>query len=345
MDLENFAVEQAVVHYVPTATDEELPELLLTDEAIDLDPGLRRYFRDKIANRLQSKGLEVIVDSDQSQQVPSAIASALDDPAALVEASRNIAVHLDAIQSRVNSSGLLAVVSGRLEEAGCVAIVKLERERGIRFAIDTVAGRHIVDLELLRNLTLTDKTKVYKTALLTRPPGNTGTDLTGYVADDQRGTAQGIQVASFFLSKFLGCKPKVPAAKTTFDFVKAANTSFNEDVSGPEKKGRYQVALLAAVQEQTAEIVPSDFARRYLDSDDRPAFLERVREAEIEPDRPFPKDLSLVKLSGFRMTFKSGMVLVGDVDALEKRVELPSEENSNRPVQLHDSVERLLTGR
>jgi hypothetical protein len=345
MDWDDFEVTTAVVHYVPTTQDEDEPELLLTDEAIELDAGLKRYFRDKIADRLKAKGLEVVADAERDQTVPEAVAEILPDPEKLVDASKRIATHLDSIQSKVNSSGLLAVVLGMLGSDPCLSIIKLERERGVRFAIDTVAGKHIVDLELLRNLTLTDKTKVYKTALLSCPQGAKDSAVTGWVADDQRARTAGVQVASFFLSKFLGCTPKLPAAKTTYDFVKAANTAFNEDVASPERKGRYQVALLAVLQDNTADLKPKAFANTHLESTDRPAFLTRVRESGLDPDVTFAKDTSLVKTSNFRMTFKSGMVLVGDMDALDHKVELPVEKESGDPVQLHDTVERVLTGR
>ena len=52
-----------------------------------------------------------------------------------------------------------------------------------------------------------------------------------------------------------------------------------------------------------------------------------------------------MKISGFKMTFSWGMVLVGNLTALDERVELPRETGSDEPVQLHDSIDRLLTGR
>jgi hypothetical protein len=66
--------------------------------------------------------------------------------------------------TKVSPSGLLAVVSGTVKNEECLALLKLERERGIHFAIKRVDGHNLLDLELLRDLTLTDKTKVYKTA-------------------------------------------------------------------------------------------------------------------------------------------------------------------------------------
>ncbi len=349
MSWKEFDVASAVVHYVPSAKDEDQPELVLTDEAITLDEGLKRYFRDKIADRIETRGLEVVVDPEQDPTVPHAVATVLVNPTELVPASQRIAAHLDAVQSKVNSSGLLAIASGTLEGAPWLAVMKLERERGVRFAINTVDGRHIVDLELLRNLTLTDKTKVYKTAVLTAAGDGHAEDVTGLVADDQRSNADGVPVAGFFLGRFLGCKPKEPAAETTFRFVRAANASINEDVASPERRGRYQVALLATMQDATKDIRPKSFASRHLDAPDRAPFLARIKDAGIDPEKPFPKDVSRVRVSGFKMTFESGMVLVGSREALEERVKIPKADGSAsaepEPVQLHDTVKSVLTGR
>lgn len=342
MDLSNLQVSHAAVHYVPTSTDEAL---LLTDDVVVLDTHLGGYFREKIIERLRTRGLEVVVDSTQPSNVPDAIALIITDPSKLIGQSHQIARHLKDCQSGRNSSGLLAVILGDVNGTPVVAIVKLERERGVRFVLDEINGRPVVDLELLRNLTLTDKTKVFKTALMTCPTGASANDVYGRIADDQRNATDGLRVAGFFLSTFLGCQPKVKAAKATHDFVKAANTSFNKDVLSPEKRGRYQVALVAAIQAQTADISPRAFANEHLEAVDRSPFLTRVQEAGLDPNSTFPKDLSLIKVERFRLTFRSGMVLVGAVDDLDHKVDLPEGSTSDQPVQIHDHVEKLLTGR
>ena len=346
MDWDQFTVEQAVVHYVPTerAGDqtEEQSGLMLTDAAIELDSGLQTYVRDKIATRLSLKGMEVIADPDNAQTVPDAIRAVLPAPNRLVEQSKEIASHLHAVQSKVNSSGLLAVVLGQASGAPCVAVIKLEPERGVRYAISTIDGRHTVDLELLRNLTLTDKTKVYKTALLFEESGT----IAGWAADDQRTTGSGIQVANFFLSRFLGCAPKMPAAITTYEFVRAASTSFNKDVASPKQRSRYQVALLAVMQDNTTTITPRTFADTHLEADDRPAFLNRVEEAGIAPTTTFAKDTSRVNVSKFTMTFTDGnLTLVGDREALDTTVEIPEDGATDEPVRLHTTVDDIITGK
>lgn len=345
MNWDELTVDAVVVHYVPTSRDDPDTNLLLTDAAIPLDPALHQYFRGKIVDRLENKGLQVVNDPAVESPASEAVRSIAADPDQLVEASKILAVRLDEIQSGINSSGLLAVAMASVGARKFVAIVKLERERGIRFAITTEDGQNVVDMELLRDLTLTDKTKVYKTALLGPPAQGDDPLIEGYVADDQRGRTDGVEVATFFLSRFLGCKPKIPAARTTYEFVKAANKMINEDVASPERKGRYQVALLAKMQDNSSDLRPSEFAQENLDPADREVFLQRVEESGIERNTSFTKDTSLVKVSGFKMTFESGMVLVGSKEALEQKVTIPNEPGPDEPIELADSVDAILTAR
>ena|SRR5215208_563511 len=89
-------------------------------------------------------GMPCVRDRDEDSPVPDAVAEVTDDPVALLDVSRRIATHLDAVQRpKVNSSGLVAVIYGKGRGTDCLTILKMERERGVRFAITTVSGRHI----------------------------------------------------------------------------------------------------------------------------------------------------------------------------------------------------------
>ena len=339
MDWDDFVVGSTMVHYVPTPRDGEGLEPLLTSSAIDLDVELTSYFASKITNRLAHKSLEVIADPDRDQTATNALGEILSDDARLVPESQVLARRLWAVQDKTNSSGLLAVLGGRLGGRSCVAVLKLERQRGISFEIDPSSGT--VDLELLRNLTLTDKTKVYKTALFFAADG----DLSGYVADDQRTSARGAQVAGFFLGRFLGCKPKQPAAELTYKFVKVLNEAINAVVESPERRGRYQVAVLATMQDNATDIRPRDFVERHLDVQDQPQVLARLAGAGFSAGMTFQKDTSRVKVDEFKINFSSGMVLVGPPHALEQNVSIPDRPSPNHPVELKDTVDTVLTGR
>lgn len=220
--------------------------------------------------------------------------------------------------------------------------MKLEREQGLRFRIKTVGGRRVVDLEFLRDLTLTDKTKVFKTSLLTTEDGRAeASTILGRVSDDQRGSETSAGVATFFLGTFLGCRLRDSPEKSTLEFVQAADGFINESVESAERQGRYQIALLAAMQDQSAEIRPRSFARTHLDAADRSAFLNRVRDAGLDPDTPFAKDTSLVKVDGFKMTFHSGMVLVGSQADLRERVDIRADDAPTPGVDINDAIKKL----
>ena len=341
MNLDGFHITDAVIHDVPRGDAGE-DELVLTDEQIALDGPLREYFRRKIISSLKTRGLDVMADVDADPCVRDAVEAVLADPAQLVAASRRVAEHLHAVQSGRNSAGLLTVVLGRIDSETCVSVLKLEREQGLRFAITTADdGRKTVDLEILRQLTLTDKTKVFKTSLLLLKKDGRAESMHGRVSDDQRGKDDGLGVANFFLSTFLGCQLRTSPETATFEFAHTAEQFFNDCVTSPERRGRYQVALLSRLQDNVLDVAPRDFARSNLDPADQPAFYEALRAAGINPDVAFEKDTSLVKINGFRMIFESGMVLVGRRDDLEKRVTIRPDGADRPGVDIVDAVKRL----
>jgi len=182
---------------------------------------------------------------------------------------------------------------------------------------------------------------VFKTSVFVAGRGRLGAGtITGRVSDDQRGAETKAGVATFFLGTFLGCRLKDSPEKATLEFVQAADGFINEQVQIAERRGRYQVALLATMQDQTAEIRPRSFAQAHIEAADRPAFLDRVRDAGLDPDQPFPKDVSLVRVSGFKMTFESGMVLVGSQEDLRERVDIRPEGASVPGVDINDAIKK-----
>jgi hypothetical protein len=98
------------------------------------------------------------------------------------------------------------------------------------------------------------------------------------------------------------------------------------------------------MQGQTAEIRPRTFANANLDPEDRSRYLDRIRVAGIDPDSPFPKDARLVKVSGFKMTFDSGMVLVGKRQDLQERVDIQPDTSAAPRVVVRDTI-KTLSGR
>jgi hypothetical protein len=339
VNLDSFHLTSLVVHDVPQP-DEQREELILTDAEVPLDAQLRGYFERKIRQSLTNRGLEVIADANESDVVRDAVGAALADHAQLVQVSQAVAHHLDRSQTRRNPAGLLAVGLGSVDEGEVVAVLKLEREQGLRLRIDVVGDHTEVDLQFLRDLTLTDKTKIFKTSLLRLANQGDPASMYGLVSDDQRGRDEGTGVATFFLATFLGSQLKTNPEKATLDFVLATEQFINEDVASDERRADYQVALLAKMQDQTLDLRPRDFAEQSLQPNDRPRFLERVAARGLDPNTTFQKDTSLARVRGFKMVFEHGMTLIGSGQDLRDRVRVPDAAGVNGVV-IEDTLKRL----
>jgi hypothetical protein len=338
MDVDNFQIAELVIHDVPLPNDEG-DEVILTDAAIELDADLARYFRRKIVESLKKRGLDLVADPDGSPVVGQSVAAILADNDQLVPRSQELAQHLFAIQNKSNSEGLLAVARGTIDDAGVVSVLKLEREQGLRLQIVRRDERTLADIEHLRNLTLTDKTKVFKTSILALDNPGDEMSLVGRASDDQRGIRAGDGVATFFLSRFLGCQLLVNPEVATRDFVEAVE-SFINALDNQERQAEYHIAMLATLQDQQLDISPASFAEAHIRDDDRDAYLASLEKAGLDPDSTFQKDLKLARAKGFKWYFDHGMTLIGSREDLEQgRVRVP--ESSRQPVQIYDPIKRM----
>ena len=192
MDITAFTPQSVVVHDVPQQGSGQ--NVVLTDAPITLDDDLRSYFAAKVVASLGFKGLDVVADATADSTVRTAVAAIVHDPREL------IARRLNEIQDARNPAGLLAVIHGRMGPVECVAVLKLEREQGLRVRIHRAGGKLTIDMQHLRDLTLTDKTKVFKTAVLTVERGGDPASVRGRASDDQRSGFEGEESRTSFCS-------------------------------------------------------------------------------------------------------------------------------------------------
>jgi hypothetical protein len=343
VELVNLEVVDAVVHDVPRPGTGEA--LTLTEAPVALDTELEAYFRDKLKESLQERGLRIQADPDLPSVVRDSVAMIVTDPSRHVEASQAMAMHLYDLQKKTNSPGLLTVIRARAGDQQLIAILKLEREVGVHVVIDEEDAKRVINLKFLRDLTLTKNTRVFKAAVVELTDHNDPLTMQGLASDDQRSRTEGRGLARFFLHDFLGCQLSASPEKATKDFWNAVQVFINEDVPSPEKKGRYQVAVQAFLEEPEEDLRPETFIERSVDLNDQPVLRQRIRDEGLEPDTTVPKDTGLIarKISGFRVTFAHGMALLGDREDLEERVALPVE-NGSGPTTINDTI-RTMSGR
>lgn len=320
LDASIFQVEQAIVHDVPVRAVRGGGAVPAYSEIeSELNQELRNYFREKIAGSLAAQAFEVVFDTASSSPVPELVEALLGvPPVDIVAPSQGVAQHLHAVQTGVNPAGLLTLIGGTVKTRPAIAIMKLEREDGLRVRQTRRDGRKTFDMQTLHDLMLTQKTKVFKVGLFTRTAD--GQPIEGLVTDKQRGYEPKTEVADFFM-RFLGCSLKEAPNVVTKRLFVATEEFINERVPNPEDKAKYQIALMAELGNQSAEFKPREFAERHLDVSHRQPFIETLGVHQV-PQVVVRKDTKLVQahLSKLQFNFKSGVTVIAPTEGFDDHV-------------------------
>lgn len=343
VDLGRLRVDKVIVHDVPTrpvSGGGQLP--VLSEIESPLTQELRNYFREKIVGTLAAAAFDVIFDTNSPSPVPSLVFDSLGPQTAdFVTMSRDIAHHLYNTQTGVNPPGLLCVAQVRIEQRRAVAIIKLEREAGVRLQQDQLQGKSTFRLEHIRDLMLTEKTKVFKVGLFVQMD-TTLESIEGAVSDNQRGYYPTTEVADFFLRKFLGCNLREAPEVTTKRLFHATEGFIHEEVTEPEVKACYEIALLAELGSQARTFDPRAFARRHLRVEDRQKYVDYLGNAAVAP-QPFDKDISLIetRLKRIQLEFQSGIAVLGSPETFQEHVRMTDLDDGRTRLEIEDRVKRL----
>ena len=298
-----------------------------------LNDDLRTYITRKIVQSAASSfAFPIQFDPETRSPVPEIVSEFLKAPGrSFVERSRKIAEHLAAIQNRINSEGLLTVVDCVFESAPALAILKLERESGVRVDQEKVNGKLTLVIEHVGELMLTDSTKVFKAGVFG------GDDA---VASDHQRT--NLELAAFFLSKFLGCQLVEQPSVATKRFFEASEQFFRDSIKDPKTQVRYQIALSAEMESPKKQIRPRSFADEHLLASHRAPYLEhlKIQEATAAVD----KDVSLIstRIAGIQAGFASGASLFAPASAVEHgQVVIEGTEGERTRVVIEDRMTSL----
>lgn len=186
------------------------------------------------------------------------------------------------------STGLLAVVEGEVELGRALVLVKLERESGLRLR---PAGASY-SLEAVRDLVLTETTKLWKCALFARI-GAADSDIVAVGCDKQQGWGKEMDIARFWLG-FLGCRLADRPALTTRRFYDAVVDFADATLREPEQKEEVYHHLLSQVASKKEQICPEDFARDFVPEGQEEPFLGFLEQRGVQREA-FDLDTAAIK--------------------------------------------------
>lgn len=342
VDFGLLSISRLIVHEVPRrlAGAGEKPDLSEIDSPLTQD--LRNYFREKILQTIASNAFEVKFDPGSVSPIPKLTLDRVTTKSqSFVHGSQEMAVHLHSTQTGVNSGGLLVVAEAALGQLSALVILKLEKEEGLRVHSADVKGKHTLSIEHVRDLMLTEATRVFKVGLFWQP-GQELADIDGKVADTQRGYVPRTEVADFFLRKFLGCELLIAPEVATSRFLVAGQTFINDQVGDDVRKAQYQMALLSELSSQVGSVDPRRFAREHLEVEDQNEFVSSLA-AMGAPTVAFPKSLKLVEaqVRKIQLSFESGIMLLAPTDVAEDHIAMTGLGDGRTRVEFEDKLKNV----
>lgn len=310
-------IRHVIFHDVPNSPRGTVREPILADAVTEIDARRSSVLKTRLARALGSKSAyDIQFDPDTGSPVPAELARYTDKPHQLktfVEMSRKFAKYLAEQQGGNTSPGLLCVVDAETMKRPAIAILKLERERGVEIELQKEGGKQTFSMAVLENLVFTDGTRLFKSALFIRTSNG---KFRAAACDSQRTVATSTEMARFWL-RFLGCRFAEHPRVTTQKWFDATVRFLNDHVSDPVAKNDLHEALQAELKSQKQTISPQKFGESYVSDAYRESYLAFLRENEISL-RNFEKDISDIQNKLRRHLFHTSRGVTVTVPAEEK---------------------------
>ena len=359
IDFSRLRVQKLIVHEIPEKTKGNTQKPILSTIETLLSEQEKRYFTRKITDNLSLASFAAKFMSDAGSPIPQLIVNnffgsnnhdgsskqvmifalsilikrGLSRLGSLflqvyhhdfVKLSQQMAQYLYDCQTRVNSSGLLAVIEVSIAKQPALAILKLEKEEGMRIEQNKDNGEVTFDVEYISNILLSQNNKVFKAALFILDGNDIDiSKVVVYISDNQNRKNSSAKVADFFLKQFLGCELRDNPNVLTQKFFEQTEKFINNQVDNPEEKAKYYLALSAELNSNNRHISPEDFCDKYFDIDKKYQYLDDLKKAGV-PTNEFTKNTELIDnhLSKVQMVFDSGIMILSPSTAFQEELKL-----------------------
>ncbi|WP_231988514.1 nucleoid-associated protein [Nakamurella panacisegetis] len=281
------------MHQIPNGrrTEDDADPIEYSEAPIELDAADRAFIQQRLRATLGGRARPVIEDVGLASPSPALIKGLATLTGNLVKDSAQLASMLFAQQKAVSPGGLVMTVIGAVDTGPCVAIAKMEHQEGMRVQpVNTATGLRTYKAEHLRDLILSEGTRVFKVGVFPASSANAGSLLGGVVVDDQQVHGG---VAQYFI-EFLGCKFVQRADVLTETFLKATQKFIRVVTKDdPEANAEYEIAVIAELQGNSDRVMPTSFAANHLRPEHQDEYMAAIEAAGL-PAQSFEKDTTLI---------------------------------------------------
>lgn len=323
IDPSSIIIERIIVHDIPKHKKGDLSEEPnYSQQESKLSDGLRKFFKDKVVQSLSSdKALKVCYDNNNTSPISWLSNEVLKaDGSNIILHSRTIGKHLFEIQVGSNAAGILVMIYGKVNSLGACIILKLERDQGAQLTLDPKTNSYNIDE--VRDLMLTQKTKIFKVALLFDRV-HLKTKYDGVVTDHQIDLKVKKEVLTWFIKDFLGCRPFEDPKITTQNFYNYT-IAYIQTLEEPLDKAKYIQDLNSYIQKNSATLSPKEYADDYLNTTEHRNNYRNYLETKKFKFSSFPKDTTQIdrQVKKFVMLFENDIAIIGNKGTFDNKVKL-----------------------
>ena len=336
-------------HYLKANPEATFEDLILSDIPTAFDAELVRFFHGRISATIGSSSafeieLDPTLSNNKTQQsikkyfeIGDASSFPLNESDSIL-ITQDIAKALYEVQTARNPGGILLFIPCHNQQQHGLAILKVEREEGVRIQKDTTEqGKTTFNAQHIKDLMLTSRTKLFKIVLFYKSGGN----IVGFVCDQQQGVIGNREVADFFLTDFLGCKLKEAPHVSTKKFFEAAMIYINGDNLTDSEKLDVRTHLISELTNNMSSVNTLAFAERAIPAGKRQSFMDAMTKSNISSN--FVKDTSLVsdKIKRVKYELECGIKITGTEDAVKDNLSIESLEDGKTRFELIDRIRKV----
>ncbi len=294
-DLAQVRIKRTVFHDVPNRPKAIETKPVLADLETKIEGGKAKILYDRITQVLGSKhAYGMRFSATPATTVPAEVrtfTSKDHSSEEFVAMSRELANSLFAQHNGATSSGLLCVMQVTVRSRNGLAILKLERQEGAEIKFSGEEGKRVFDFDVLENLILTDKTRLFKSAIFVRTDeGDNDFDSAGC---DSQGPGTSEDVARFWLT-YLGCQLDEEPRVSTRKWFDASLAFANEHITDAVGKNTFYEHIHSELKSNKKNLSPKQFLEDYVPSALRVPYKKFLAEHKVSL-QSFTKDISEIK--------------------------------------------------
>lgn len=294
-DLARLKIKRAVFHDVPNRPKVIETKPVLADLETKIDGSRAKILYDRITQVLGSKHAYAMhFSAAPATKVPAEVRSFTSKEHTseeFVAMSRELANALFAQHTGATSSGLLCVMQVNIGPKNGLVILKLERQEGAEIKFSGEEGKRVFDFDVLENLILTDKTRLFKSALFVRT--GAGDDEFDSGGCDSQGPGTSEDVARFWLT-YLGCQLAEEPRVSTRKWFDASLAFANEQIGDAVAKNTFYEHIQSEMKSNRRNVSPKQFIEDYVPAALRVPYKQFLEEHRVSL-HSFSKDISEIK--------------------------------------------------